>query len=121
MKDPSPAANPIGRLITPARPGGMAPLPSLHQCGRTPPPGSARSAPNTDEDTVIKAAIVNTRRSITPLHMDKPWREKSHSLARSLALKLLFVICLTVTLVGCVSTREGDYDTPEFAANRRPL
>jgi hypothetical protein len=37
------------------------------------------------------------------------------------AVKLFVTICLIVTLSGCVSTREGDYDRPEFAADRRPI
>jgi hypothetical protein len=38
-----------------------------------------------------------------------------------MTVKLFVTICLIVTLSGCVSTREGDYDRPEFAADRRPI
>jgi hypothetical protein len=34
------------------------------------------------------------------------------------AVTLFLVLCLIVTLGGCVSTRNGDYERPEFAADR---
>jgi hypothetical protein len=36
------------------------------------------------------------------------------------AVKLFVTICLIVTLSGCASTSEGDYDRPEFTADSRP-
>jgi hypothetical protein len=56
--------------------------------------------------------IVESRRGLPPLQLGKRWKERDHPVALLLALKVLVTVCLIVTLGGCVSTREGDYETP---------
>jgi hypothetical protein len=65
------------------------------------------------------ANIVDIWRGSPPLHVSKSRREKDHGVEFS--LKLLLTIGLIAFLGGCISTRGGDYDTPEFVGDSRPF
>jgi hypothetical protein len=56
--------------------------------------------------------IVATRHGLPPLHVGERCQRRGQPVALSRALKVLAAIGLIVTLAGCVSTREGDYETP---------
>jgi hypothetical protein len=56
--------------------------------------------------------IVDIWRGLPKLPFGKPWPRRDRAVTMWPALKLLVTVSLIVTLGGCVSTRQGDYETP---------
>jgi hypothetical protein len=56
--------------------------------------------------------IVATQHGLPSLHVGERCQKRGQPVAHLRALKVLGAIGLIVTLAGCVSTREGDYETP---------
>jgi hypothetical protein len=85
------------------------------------PTVSVRLPANTDGEAMTDANIVDIWRGSPLLHVSKSRREKDHGVGSLFSLKLLLTIGLMAFLGGCISTRGGDYDTPEFVGDSRPF
>jgi hypothetical protein len=64
--------------------------------------------------------FVDIWRGSPRLHVSKAGKEKDNAFGFLFAAKLLLAIGLIASLGGCISTRQGDYDTPEFVGDRHP-